>query len=84
MDPWNSFRFCMEQIDSLDTLALLGDRERFTAAVEWIGKNLRFNIVSIALLAIVLLQQNDVCIFFSFVAIVFEYMVSADIGSIVL
>lgn len=54
----------MEQIDSLDTLALLGDRERFTAAVEWIGKNLRFNIVSIALLAIVLLQQNDVCIFF--------------------
>lgn len=34
------------QIDSLDTLALLGDRERFTASVEWIGKNLRFDIVS--------------------------------------
>lgn len=34
------------QIDSLDTLVLLGDRERFTASVEWIGKNLRFDIVS--------------------------------------
>lgn len=34
------------QIDSLDTLALLGDRERFSASVEWIGKNLRFDIVS--------------------------------------
>lgn len=34
------------QIDSLDTLALLGDRERFAASVEWIGKNLRFDIVS--------------------------------------
>lgn len=37
------------QIDSLDTLALLGDRERFAASVEWIGKNLRFDIVSNAL-----------------------------------
>lgn len=36
----------MRQIDSLDTLALLGDRERFAASVEWIGKNLRFDIVS--------------------------------------
>lgn len=33
------------QIDSLDTLALLGDRERFTASVEWIGKNLRFDMI---------------------------------------
>lgn len=35
-----------DQIDSLDTLALLGDREQFTTSVEWIGKNLQFNIVS--------------------------------------
>lgn len=34
------------QIDSLDTLVLLGDKERFTTSVEWIGKNLRFDIVS--------------------------------------
>lgn len=34
------------QIDSLDTLALLGDRERFTTSIDWIGKNLRFDIVS--------------------------------------
>jgi len=33
------------QIDSLDTLALLGDRERFAASVEWIGKNLRFDMI---------------------------------------
>lgn len=37
------------QVDSLDTLALLGDRERFTTSVEWIGKNLQFDIVSNAL-----------------------------------
>lgn len=36
----------LSQIDSLDTLALLGDREQFAASVEWIGKNLRFDIVS--------------------------------------
>lgn len=36
----------LSQIDSLDTLALLGDREHFAASVEWIGKNLRFDIVS--------------------------------------
>lgn len=30
----------------MDTLALLGDRERFTSSVEWLGKNLQFNIVS--------------------------------------
>jgi mannosidase alpha-like ER degradation enhancer 2 len=29
----------------LDTLALLGDRERFVASVEWIGKNLRFDMI---------------------------------------
>lgn len=39
----------LSQIDSLDMLALLGDRERFAASVEWIGKNLRFDIVSNAL-----------------------------------
>ncbi|XLU73933.1 hypothetical protein S245_032986, partial [Arachis hypogaea] len=31
-------------IDSLDTLALLGDCDRFAASVEWIGKNIRFDI----------------------------------------
>jgi hypothetical protein len=35
-----------EQIDSLDTLALLGDKERFSAGVQWVGKNVRFDIVS--------------------------------------
>lgn len=38
------------QIDSLDTLVLLGDRERFAASVEWIGKNVQFDIVSNAFL----------------------------------
>ncbi|KAF3645510.1 putative pre-mRNA-processing factor 6-like [Capsicum annuum] len=38
--------YALTLIDSLDTLALLGDRERFTSSVEWIGKNLRFDIVS--------------------------------------
>lgn len=42
----------LSQVDSLDTLALLGDRERFTTSVEWIGKNLQFDIVSNALLKI--------------------------------
>lgn len=41
------------QIDSLDTLALLGDKDRFTSSVEWIGKNLRFDIVSIHLPSLV-------------------------------
>lgn len=36
--------YALTLIDSLDTLAVLGDRERFTASVEWIGKNLRFDI----------------------------------------
>ncbi|XVF18731.1 hypothetical protein REPUB_Repub11eG0048300 [Reevesia pubescens] len=31
-------------IDSLDTLALLGDQEHFTTSVEWIGKNHWFDI----------------------------------------
>ncbi|KAL1319365.1 hypothetical protein AAHE18_15G273100 [Arachis hypogaea] len=26
------------KIDSLDTLALLGDRDRFATSIEWIGK----------------------------------------------
>ncbi|KAH7573879.1 hypothetical protein JRO89_XS03G0219800 [Xanthoceras sorbifolium] len=41
--------YALTMIDSLDSLALLGDRERFTSSVEWIGKNLRFDIVSNAL-----------------------------------
>ncbi|PON40157.1 Glycoside hydrolase [Parasponia andersonii] len=36
--------YALTLIDSLDTLALLGDRDRFTVSVEWIGKNLRFDI----------------------------------------
>ncbi|XP_021692017.1 alpha-mannosidase I MNS4 isoform X2 [Hevea brasiliensis] len=36
--------YALTLIDALDTLALLGDRERFTSSVEWIGKNLRFDI----------------------------------------
>ncbi|XP_021897079.1 alpha-mannosidase I MNS4 [Carica papaya] len=36
--------YALTLIDSLDMLALLGDREQFTASVEWIGKNLRFDI----------------------------------------
>lgn len=39
--------YMIMQIDSLDTLALLGDRERFGAAVEWVGRNVRFDIVSL-------------------------------------
>ncbi|KAF8030503.1 hypothetical protein BT93_E2825 [Corymbia citriodora subsp. variegata] len=36
--------YALTLIDSLDTLALLGDRERFASSVEWIGKNLQFDI----------------------------------------
>ncbi|KAF7806987.1 alpha-mannosidase I MNS4 [Senna tora] len=36
--------YALTLIDSLDTLALLGDKERFAISVEWIGKNLRFDI----------------------------------------
>ncbi|KAK1297356.1 putative alpha-mannosidase I MNS4 [Acorus calamus] len=36
--------YALTLIDSLDTLALLGDREHFTTSVEWISKNLRFDI----------------------------------------
>ncbi|KAJ8764569.1 hypothetical protein K2173_006441 [Erythroxylum novogranatense] len=36
--------YALTLIDSLDTLALLGDKERFTYSVEWIGKNLHFDI----------------------------------------
>ena len=39
----------LSQIDSLDMLALLGDWEHFAASVEWIGRNLRFDIVSLSL-----------------------------------
>lgn len=45
------------QIDSLDTLALLGDREGFATSVEWIGKNLRFDIVSIDFVFV--LRENE-------------------------
>uniref|UniRef100_A0A0E0JPC8 alpha-1,2-Mannosidase n=1 Tax=Oryza punctata TaxID=4537 RepID=A0A0E0JPC8_ORYPU len=36
--------YALTLIDSLDTLALLGDKERFDAAVEWVSKNVRFDI----------------------------------------
>ncbi|XP_027365107.1 alpha-mannosidase I MNS4 [Abrus precatorius] len=36
--------YALTLIDSLDTLALLGDRQRFAASVQWIGKNVRFDI----------------------------------------
>uniref|UniRef100_J3L4K3 alpha-1,2-Mannosidase n=1 Tax=Oryza brachyantha TaxID=4533 RepID=J3L4K3_ORYBR len=36
--------YALTLIDSLDTLALLGDKDRFDAAVEWVGKNVRFDI----------------------------------------
>ncbi|KAL9408222.1 hypothetical protein AB3S75_046721 [Citrus x aurantiifolia] len=36
--------YALTLVDSLDTLALLGDREHFTTSVEWIGKNLQFDI----------------------------------------
>ncbi|KAF0919130.1 hypothetical protein E2562_028436, partial [Oryza meyeriana var. granulata] len=36
--------YALTLIDSLDALALLGDKERFDAAVEWVGKNVRFDI----------------------------------------
>ncbi|KAL9237769.1 hypothetical protein vseg_012278 [Gypsophila vaccaria] len=36
--------YALTLVDSLDTLALLGDKERFAASVEWIGENLRFDI----------------------------------------
>lgn len=36
--------YALTLVDSLDTLALLGDRERFTTSVKWIGKNLQFDI----------------------------------------
>ncbi|VAH64601.1 unnamed protein product [Triticum turgidum subsp. durum] len=36
--------YALTLIDSLDTLALLGDKERFAAGVEWVGKNVRFDI----------------------------------------
>lgn len=42
----------LSQIDALDTLALLGDRDRFATSIEWIGKNLQFDIVSIEFLSL--------------------------------
>lgn len=36
--------YALTLIDSLDTLALLGDKEKFGAGVEWVGKNVRFDI----------------------------------------
>ncbi|KAH9297794.1 hypothetical protein KI387_029476, partial [Taxus chinensis] len=35
--------YALTLIDSLDTLALFGDKERFSAAVNWLGKNVQFN-----------------------------------------
>lgn len=51
--------FCFpHQIDSLDTLALLGDRDSFSTSVEWIGKNLRFDIVSINFLCLLCMNLS--------------------------
>ncbi|KAJ4754568.1 hypothetical protein LUZ62_028816 [Rhynchospora pubera] len=36
--------YALTLIDSLDTLALLGDRENFSSAVEWVSRNVQFNI----------------------------------------
>ncbi|XP_021738295.1 alpha-mannosidase I MNS4-like isoform X2 [Chenopodium quinoa] len=36
--------YALTLVDSLDTLALLGDKERFAFSVEWLGNNLRFDI----------------------------------------
>uniref|UniRef100_A0A1D1Y634 alpha-1,2-Mannosidase n=1 Tax=Anthurium amnicola TaxID=1678845 RepID=A0A1D1Y634_9ARAE len=36
--------YALTLIDSLDTLALLGDQEQFATAIEWLGRNLRFDI----------------------------------------
>uniref|UniRef100_A0A7N0TKH9 alpha-1,2-Mannosidase n=1 Tax=Kalanchoe fedtschenkoi TaxID=63787 RepID=A0A7N0TKH9_KALFE len=36
--------YALTLIDSLDTLALLGDYKRFSESVNWIGKNLHFEI----------------------------------------
>lgn len=35
--------YALTLVDSLDMLALLGDRNGFSTAVEWLGKNLRFD-----------------------------------------
>ncbi|XP_057840091.2 alpha-mannosidase I MNS4 [Cryptomeria japonica] len=35
--------YALTLIDSLDTLALFGDKERFSEAVNWLGKNVHFN-----------------------------------------
>eukprot|EP00250_Pteridium_aquilinum_P019965 c24647_g1_i3 orf=210-1592(+) len=35
--------YALTLVDSLDMLALLGDRNNFSTAVEWLGKNLRFD-----------------------------------------
>jgi hypothetical protein len=45
------------QVDSLDTLALFGDKERFTAAVQWLGKNLRFDKVSVVGLVLMCIKK---------------------------
>lgn len=40
--------YALTLIDSLDTLALLGDRRAFSSAVHWVGANVQFDIVSIS------------------------------------
>ncbi|KAJ7558268.1 hypothetical protein O6H91_04G031400 [Diphasiastrum complanatum] len=35
--------YSLTLVDALDTLALLGDRQRFSEAVTWLGQNLRFD-----------------------------------------
>ncbi|KAJ3696116.1 hypothetical protein LUZ60_001493 [Juncus effusus] len=36
--------YALTLIDSLDTLALLGDKKRFSEAIDWVGKNVQFDI----------------------------------------
>ena len=35
--------YALTLVDSLDTLALFGDKERFDATVQWMGKKLHFD-----------------------------------------
>ncbi|KAL5988880.1 Alpha-mannosidase I mns4 [Asimina triloba] len=51
--------YALTLVDSLDTMALLGDRERFATAVEWIGKNLRFDICLSTLYVMLELQFTN-------------------------
>ncbi|KAF3325383.1 hypothetical protein FCM35_KLT10454 [Carex littledalei] len=42
---WNSNSWdSLVRINSLDTLTLLGDRDTFSSAVQWVSTNVQFNI----------------------------------------